>query len=205
MFTHLHGPSYPTHVCKVMTHTKSHPLTHLRPCRRNACSLLLNVTVLCSHSDMHLCIGKTDQRQTWTEYWMPRQCWMCSTLSSSPLRDTPSLQALCFQCMKALVALRWRKQHGMNSAWRTSWGDTTVCTTEYHRHQVELTNIQCNWLMCFTHIGWSWSISDNTVGLHCTHHAQCTVWCVDNAHTLWCYTVLHALLTLLVLTGNAIY
>ena len=104
MFTHLHGPSYPTHICKPLTRTKSHPLTHLRPCRRNACRLLLNVTVLCSHSDMHLCIhsklikGRHEQDiecHSLNIHLSPKQCWMCSSLSSSPLPDTPSLQALC--------------------------------------------------------------------------------------------------------------
>ena len=95
---------YLTHICKLMTHTKSHPLTHLRPCRRNACSLLLNVTVLCSHSDMHLCIhsklikGRHEQDiecHSLTMHLSPKQCCMCSSVSSSPLPDTPSLHALC--------------------------------------------------------------------------------------------------------------
>ena len=77
---------------------------------------------------------------------------------------------------------------------------------EYHRHQVELTNIQCNGLMCsYILVDHEHTASNNTAGLFHTLHTQCTVWCVDNAHTLWCSTVLHALLTLFVLTGNAIY
>ena len=144
------------------THTKSHPFTHLRPCRRNACSLLLNVTVLCCHSDMHLCIGqswsKADTNRILNAIHSP-STWVPNSAGCVP-PSPPALSLTLPHCMtylcpgspsgskpassewrKALVASHWRKQHGMGSAWRTPWGDTTVCTTEYHRQQVELTNI----------------------------------------------------------------
>ena len=104
-YSYTFRSSTPTHshrfTAQLWTHTKPHPLSHPEPAGVQSfadchCTSSHSLTVTCFVLWSKLIKGvgnRISNDHSLTIHLSPLQCWMCSSLSSSP--HTPSLHALC--------------------------------------------------------------------------------------------------------------